>query len=128
MTVLQIVLLCQLLYLSSAETLRSTKSDRSTMVKFLNRSQKNVATLWLNYEGEPVKYSTLSPGQSVTQQTYVTHPWIVVEVDSCHFQLMNLNGMSVFFPRQSKMQVDITDQDDVIIEYLAERYHSKVVS
>ena len=83
-------------------------------------------TLWLIYDGEPVKYHELGPGESYTQQTYVTHPWIVVETDSGRYHLMELNDWPVFFPQESSTNVDITDPGDtcnVIHNNLAQEYH-----
>ena len=115
--------------LTESTQLKSTDWATSTQVTFTNRSSRNVAVLWLNYQGEPVKYRNLGPGGSYTQQTYVTHPWIVVETDSGSYRLMELNDWPVFFPQESNTNVDITDPEDkanVIHNNLAPEYHDVV--
>ena len=112
--------------LTESTQLKSTDWATSTHVTFTNRSSRNVVTLCLNYDGEPVKHHELGPGESYTQQTYVTHPWIVVETDSGRYRLMELNDWPVFFPQKSGTSVDITDPGDtcnVIDNNLAQEYH-----
>ncbi len=65
--------------------LRSRNSDVSTKARFANRSVEVVTVYWLDFAGERVRYKTLQPGESYTQQTYLTHPWVVVkESGECH--------------------------------------------
>ena len=60
-------------------SLRSENGDRSTSVTFINNSSGIVRTYWLNYQGQPVFYQEMPPGRSYSQQTYVTHPWVVAD-------------------------------------------------
>jgi von Hippel-Lindau disease tumor supressor len=60
-------------------TIRSLNSDVSTTARFANRSAEVVTVYWLDFAGERVRYKTLLPGESYTQQTYLTHPWVVVK-------------------------------------------------
>ena len=60
-------------------TLRSLDTRASTTIEFVNRGPSEVRTYWLNYEGTRVAYRTLAAGESYTQQTYVTHPWVVTD-------------------------------------------------
>jgi von Hippel-Lindau disease tumor supressor len=41
-----------------------------------------VNILWLNYEGERVRYKTLQPNQFVDVNTFVGHPWIFRDADT----------------------------------------------
>jgi len=43
-----------------------------------------------------VKYYTLHPGQSYRQQTYVENPWVVRDIKSGDYLLVN--GARLFFP------------------------------
>jgi von Hippel-Lindau disease tumor supressor len=61
--------------------LRSKNSKVATEVIFANRTARNVEVYWLDFKGRRVFYMKLTPGASYTQQTYVTHPWIVVSSD-----------------------------------------------
>uniref|UniRef100_T1J7I0 von Hippel-Lindau disease tumour suppressor beta domain-containing protein n=1 Tax=Strigamia maritima TaxID=126957 RepID=T1J7I0_STRMM len=48
-------------------------SDRlKAFVRFLNKTNRDVDVIWLNYEGQ----RTLHPEQFLDVNTYVTHPWI----------------------------------------------------
>lgn len=108
-----------------SKTLKSVNATTKSSVTFHNKTCRTVSTVWLNYEGEPVKYTELAPGKSYTQSTYVTHPWVVVELDSGFFNLMQLNGWTVFFPQESATNVDITDNGKVsLLNSLAPQYHS----
>lgn len=60
-------------------SLRSSKFDRATRVQFVNETAHERRTYWINYEGRRVPYSTLAPGESYTQETYVTHPWVMTD-------------------------------------------------
>lgn len=46
-------------------------------IQFTNNSGVPVDVYWLNGAGTEIFYYTLSPGQTVTQLTWLTHPWIV---------------------------------------------------
>ena len=59
------------------DALRSVDGTRPTNVTFINQSGRRVRTYWLNYAGKRVFYRELGPGDSYTQQTYVTHPWVI---------------------------------------------------
>lgn len=52
------------------------KSVISSFVRFVNRTQRHVDIVWLNYEGARVRYKTLQPEQFVDVNTFVGHPWI----------------------------------------------------
>jgi hypothetical protein len=45
-------------------------------IEFLNASAITQKVYWLNYGGMRVLYSTLAPGQSFLQRTFLTHPWV----------------------------------------------------
>ncbi len=67
-------------YPCSAEpTLKSIRADTSVNITFRNRSKDPVSTYWLDYSGRRILYQRLAGGASYTQQTYVTHPWVLVD-------------------------------------------------
>uniref|UniRef100_A0A1B6HBF3 von Hippel-Lindau disease tumour suppressor beta domain-containing protein n=1 Tax=Homalodisca liturata TaxID=320908 RepID=A0A1B6HBF3_9HEMI len=55
---------------------KSLKSEKKSFIRFVNKTGRDVDVLWLNYEGEPVKYHTISPDIYIDINTYVSHPWI----------------------------------------------------
>ena len=61
---------------SRIEALRSGNSKQPGSVTFINNTGGKVQTYWLNYQGKRVHYTDLDPGQSHTQHTFVTNPWV----------------------------------------------------
>jgi membrane associated rhomboid family serine protease len=52
------------------------------LVTFMNASTRKTALYWLDYEGRPQFYFSLRPGDSRDQQTFIGHPWCIVNLDS----------------------------------------------
>ncbi len=48
----------------------------SKTMRFNNHTDLVVSVYWVAYDGKPVLYHDLGPGDSALQQTYVSHPWI----------------------------------------------------
>ena len=68
---------------------RSLVSDTSLNLVFANRTRGSVSIYWLDFKGERVWYNTLAPGESYSQQTFVTHPWVILDTDGrCVDQLV----------------------------------------
>ncbi|WP_157088117.1 CHAT domain-containing protein [Bradyrhizobium jicamae] len=67
-------------YPCSAEpALKSVRADTSVNITFQNRSKGPISTYWLDYSGRRILYQRLAGGASYTQQTFVTHPWVLVD-------------------------------------------------
>jgi hypothetical protein len=67
-------------YPCSAEpTLKSKKADTSVSITFQNQSKDPISVYWLDYSGKRKLYQRLAGGASYTQQTFVTHPWMLVD-------------------------------------------------
>jgi von Hippel-Lindau disease tumor supressor len=62
----------------SESRLRSLAGDISTHFTFSNTTSDNLSIYWLDYTGKRVKYYDLAKYSQYTQQTYVSHPWVVV--------------------------------------------------
>ena len=54
---------------------KSESSASPASVKFTNMTDKIIQTWWINYRGEENFYTTILPGETYTQHTYVEHPW-----------------------------------------------------
>lgn len=68
---------------------RSVVSDTSLHLVFANHARGSVSIYWLDFKGERVLYNTLAPGESYSQQTFVTHPWVILDADGrCLDQLV----------------------------------------
>jgi uncharacterized caspase-like protein len=67
-------------YPCSAEpSLKSMKADTSVSITFQNQSKDPISAYWLDYSGKRKLYQRLAAGASYTQQTFVTHPWVLVD-------------------------------------------------
>jgi len=68
---------------SEEGTLLSQKGAATSIV-FKNSAASDIVIYWLDFSGKRVEYKKLSPGGSHTQQTFVTHPWLIAnEKDQC---------------------------------------------
>lgn len=57
-------------------TLKSTKSKVMSFLRFVNKTKRRVDVIWINYEGQAVKYKTLDCDECLDVNTFVGHPWI----------------------------------------------------
>ncbi len=65
---------------STAKDQRSRESTKKTTIQFVNDTGVKVNVMWIDFAGERVQYKELDSGGSYEQETFLTHPWIVVEV------------------------------------------------
>lgn len=64
--------------------LRSITGNVHTKMKFVNNTNQEVRSYWLDYNGRRVFYKAIPPNSSYTQPTYKTHPWLITDqVDKC---------------------------------------------
>lgn len=56
---------------------RSIHAEIPTEIEFVNAHSYPVKIFWLNYAGMRKHYYDLAPGETLVQQTYLTHPWVV---------------------------------------------------
>ena len=57
----------------------SAEGKEKTSITFVNATDHIVAIYWEDYHGLKRSYNQLDPGASYEQQTYVTHPWCVID-------------------------------------------------
>ena len=75
---------------------KSADSDTATEVTFQNQSDVTIKVYWLDYEGKRQYYADVKPGKSYTQDTYMTHPWVVTNVKgACVMMFRPLPGATV---------------------------------
>jgi uncharacterized protein YkwD len=67
---------------ANAGPFRSIASTTPTSIEFVNQTAGVVFVSWIDYQGGAVLYASLQPGQAYVQQTYVTHPWIVLDANA----------------------------------------------
>ena len=59
-----------------AKTLRSEQSNKAAKIRFVNEFGATLIIQWIDFKGALKEYAELKPGAELTQETYVTHPWI----------------------------------------------------
>lgn len=65
----------------------------------VNDSDATVSVVWLSYECSQVTYHTIAPGESASQETFPTHPWIIVD---------DATGETIFGPWEGTSGFTIT--------------------
>lgn len=64
--------------------IKSIDGKQPTVITFLNDYGSPVRQYWLDYLGQRKFYSTIKQGESHTQPTYFTHPWMITDsADKC---------------------------------------------
>ncbi len=64
--------------------LRSVQGNVHTSMKFVNRTNHEVRSYWLDYSGRRVFYKAIAPNGNYTQPTFQTHPWVITDQrDNC---------------------------------------------
>ncbi|WP_370193781.1 MULTISPECIES: hypothetical protein [Aurantimonas] len=85
--------------------LRSQESARSVTVTFVNRTGEYRSVDCLDFDGQPVSYASLNPGESFRVETYRTHPWMLTDGPG--------NCIEIFMPgRRDAQRFDITVPSD----------------
>lgn len=67
---------------STAKDQRSRESTKKTTIQFVNDTGSKVNVMWIDFAGERVQYKELDSGASYEQDTFLTHPWIIVDATS----------------------------------------------
>jgi hypothetical protein len=61
--------------------LRSTSFDTKTLITFRNETSRTIKVYWIDYDGDRISYGTLKPHESKSQQTFLTHPFVLTDLD-----------------------------------------------
>jgi hypothetical protein len=85
--------------------LKSLHSKAPSVIVFTNKTTFPVRALWLDFDGNEVVYSVLEPNSTKRYHTYVTHPWIVREVQSS--TRMMLSGRPAVVGLSTEQTVEI---------------------
>lgn len=76
---------------------RSRKSDVPVTVTFQNNSGAMRGVMWIDFNGRPVEYANLNPGESFSIQTFMSHPWMFTDgPGNCIEVFMPQPGISTF--------------------------------
>lgn len=71
--------------------IRSIDSKTKAAISFSNNTGKTVSVVWLDYDGKRKPYRTLKNGEVYEQETFVGHPWLIVDAGGA--------CLGVYFPR-----------------------------
>lgn len=79
---------------------KSQNSNTPVTVTFVNKSGAYRGVMWIDFNGRPVTYANLNPGQKYTINTYLTHPWMFTDGPG--------NCKQMFMPRKGVARFNIT--------------------
>lgn len=67
-------------YACSAEgNVKSTLSNQSIQINFINQRATTIQRFWLEANGTRRTYSSVTASNNLDQQTFVTHPWLITD-------------------------------------------------
>jgi hypothetical protein len=79
--------------------LRSLGTNVSTSIEFRNRGTKVIRIYWLDHSGKRVLYGTIGRDQIHSQQTFITHPWVITDTaDQCK---------AIYMPATQRLEIDV---------------------
>jgi len=61
--------------------LRSPTSQWPTAIRFVNETGAPIRLYWIDFRGERKFYADVRPGDSLRQETFVGHVWVVTDKD-----------------------------------------------
>jgi VHL beta domain len=80
--------------------IKSKNSNKPVTVTFENGTGGLRNVTWLDFNGNPVDYAQLQPGEKFTVKTFVTHPWMFPDgPGNCH---------EIFMPKKNIKKFRIT--------------------
>ena len=79
--------------------LRSLSSEQQTAVVFDNRTATDYSLFWLDFQGKRNPYGALYAGHKLGQNTFATHPWVVVDPKG--------KAVGVYVPGKSHAKVEL---------------------
>lgn len=91
--------------------LKSKQSLHKSFVRFINNTDRLVDVIWINFEGQHVKYKTLPPSAFFDCNTYVTHPWLFF--DSETRDKLVVKCKEVFLPEPWYVQYEHLQGEDI---------------
>ena len=74
---------------------RSLESKRFAHVTFVCRTRRKVDIFWLNFNGQKIKYATLTTGKKISFNTFHTHPWVFRDADT--FDVLVANNCDEYY-------------------------------
>lgn len=91
---------------------RSLRSEDKAYVRFINKTDRIVELIWLNFNGKYVRYRILEKDHFVDVNTYKNHPWIALDMKTK--DRLHIEKGFIYNPKTSR-------------EYLQERYPDREI-
>ena len=81
---------------TDATKIRSERSDKPAKIRFVNEFGATLIIQWIDFKGALKEYGELRPGAEMTQDTFITHPWIAAyQEGSCRQMFLPGDGVSI---------------------------------
>jgi hypothetical protein len=64
-----------------ARDLKAESNDQPATLRFENETPNDVLLFRIDHKGKPVLVSRIPSGESSNRPTYMTHPWVVTDID-----------------------------------------------
>lgn len=75
---------------------RSENSSERATIRFVNNSGTTLVIQWVDFSGALKEYGVLQPGAEMTQDTFISHPWIAAwQEGSCRQMFLPAGGSSI---------------------------------
>lgn len=102
---------------TDATKLRSERSTETAKIRFVNESEATLIIQWIDFNGALKEYGEVKPGAELTQDTFISHPWIAAyQEGSCRQMFLPGNGLSIArllpdnqLPKRKSSERDETD-------------------
>jgi hypothetical protein len=79
-----------------AKKLSSERSTQPAKIHFVNESGATLVIQWIDFKGNLKEYAQLKPGDDMTQDTFLSHPWIAAyQEGSCRQLFLPKEGVSL---------------------------------
>ena len=79
-----------------AKKLSSEQSTQPAKIHFVNNSGTTLVIQWIDFKGNLKEYAQLKPGDDMTQDTFLSHPWIAAyQEGSCRQLFLPKEGVSL---------------------------------
>ena len=79
-----------------AKKLSSERSTQPAKIHFVNESGATLVIQWIDFKGNLKEYAQLKPGEDMTQDTFMSHPWIAAyQEGSCRQLFLPADGVSL---------------------------------
>lgn len=67
---------------------KSEPSIYPSYIRFINRTERRVDVIWIDYQAKPQYSNTLGPSQFLDVNTFVGHPWIFKDTDTAEHMVV----------------------------------------